>query len=322
MDEDTVVERITAKKIFKNSKIGIKITTLTKVGIGYDIIDVENPDYAISDVENIVAPELIGHPASDQDFMDSIICNTSIENPAITMGLSLSISRAAANTLGLPFFKYIGGALSTELPTVGCSLLYDGNNELIAIPMAESMDEMILCYSKILKGLSLNYGNNTVVDIKGRYICSSIFEELDTFKKIILDISEEEDIKILIGASIGNCKIMERSDIYERISSLDYLESPKVVEFDGTLVIEGIDEAADFSILDPYNISSLSELYHYIQYILDNGLTPIITCNNTTFSHVAVGLKIPFLRSNINSNVLNELWDIERILNNPNINRF
>ena len=90
--EDTVVERITAKKVFKNSKINIKITTLTKVGIGYDIIEVENTDYAISDVENIVAPELIGHPASDQDFMDSIICSTSIEDPAITMGLSLSIS--------------------------------------------------------------------------------------------------------------------------------------------------------------------------------------------------------------------------------------
>ena len=319
MENDTTIERITAKKVFKNSKISVKITTLTRTGIGYDIIDVENPDYVVSDIENIIAPELVGYPASDQDFMDSIICGTSVDNPNITMGVSISISRAAANSIGMPLFRYVGGSLSTELPVVGCSLLTDNSNELIAIPMAESIDEMITCYEKILSELSSKYDT---VNIYGKCVCNNIFVELDNFKFILNDIAEEEDVKILVGASIYEYEYAENQDIYERISSLDYLESPEIVEFDGTLAIDGIDEAADFSKIEPYTMGTLTEMYHYINYILDKGLTPIIMSNNTSFSHIAVGLRVPFLRSNINSNVLNELWDIERILNNPNVNRF
>ncbi|AEH06970.1 hypothetical protein [Methanothermococcus okinawensis] len=320
MEDETTIERITAKKVFKNSKISVKITTLTRTGIGYDIIDVENPDYVISDIENIIAPELLGYPASDQDFIDSIICDTSIDSPNITMGVSISISRAAANSLGMPLFRYIGGPLSTELPVVGCSLLTDkNNNELIAIPMAESIDEMITCYEKILSELSLKYD---IVNIHGKYVCNNIFDELNNFRDVLNYVSEEEDIKILIGASILNYTNIKNQNIYEKISNLDYMESPELVEFDGTLAIDGIDEAADFSKIEPYTMGTLTEMYHYINYILDKGLTPIIVSNNTSFSHIAVGLRVPFLRSNINSNVLNELWDIERILNNPNINRF
>ena len=319
MEDETTIERITAKKVFKNSKISVKITTLTRTGIGYDIIDVENPDYVVSDIENIIAPELVGYPASDQDFMDSIICGTSVDNPNITMGVSISISRAAANSIGMPLFRYVGGSLSTELPVVGCSLLTDNSNELIAIPMAESIDEMITCYEKILSELSSKYDT---VNIYGKCVCNNIFDELDNFKLILNDIAEEEDVKILVGASIYEYEYAENQDIYERISSVDYLESPEIVEFDGTLAIDGIDEAADFSKIEPYTMGTLTEMYHYINYILDKGLTPIIMSNNTSFSHIAVGLRVPFLRSNINSNVLNELWDIERILNNPNVNRF
>ncbi|HIQ39344.1 MAG TPA: hypothetical protein EYH53_04985 [Methanothermococcus okinawensis] len=319
MDGEILIERITAKKVFKNSKIGIKITTLTPVGIGYHILPVENPDYVISDIENIIAPELVGYPVSDQDLVDSIICSTPIEDTATTMGVSLSVSQAAANALELPLFKYIGGALSTQLPTVGCPLLSDGERDLIVIPMTESIEEMVYIYRKILEHLSFTY-KNTVVDIEGRYRCKNIFEEVDRFKEIVSEVSEEEDVKILVGASLKEG--VEDDKIYEKISDLDYLESPKTVEFDGILTTEDIDEVADFSKVEPYTVSTLSELYYYIEYILERGLNPLITGNNPTFSHIAVGLRIPLIRCNINSNILNELWDIERILNNPYINKF
>ena len=319
MDGEILIERITTKKVFKNSKIGIKITTLTPVGIGYHILPVENPDYVISDIENIIAPELVGHSASDQDLVDSIICSTPIEDTATTMGVSLSVSQAAANALELPLFKYIGGALSTQLPTVGCPLLSDGERDLIVIPMTESIEEMVYIYKRILEHLSFTY-KNTVIDIEGRYRCKNIFEEIGRFKEIVSEVSEEEDVKILVGASVK--ENIEDDKIYERISDLDYFESPKIVEFDGILTTEGIDEVADFSKVEPYTVSTLSELYYYVEYILERGLNPLISGNNPTFSHIAVGLRIPLIRCNINSNILNELWDIERVLNNPYINKF
>lgn len=307
MDGEIVIERITAKKVFKNSKVGIKITTLTSAGIGYHILPVENPDYAISDIENIIAPELVGHPVSDQDLIDSIICSTQIEDTATTMGVSLSVSQAAANALEMPLFKYIGGALSTQLPSVVCPLLSDGERDLLIIPITESIEEMVYIYKKLLESLSTIYKD---VDIEGRYRCKDIFQELDRFKEIVSEVSEEEDVKILIGASI-------KEDVDpEKISDLDYLESPKTVEFDGILTTEDIDESADFSKVEPYAVSTLSELYYYTEYILERGLNPLIVGNNPIFSHIAVGLRIPLIRCSINSDVLNELWDIERILNN------
>jgi len=309
---EITIERITAKKVFKNSKVGIKITTLTPVGIGYHILPIENPDYAISDIENIIAPELVGHPVSDQDLIDSIICSTQVEDTTVTMGVSLSVSQTAANALEIPLFKYIGGALSTQLPSVVCPLISDGERDLLVVPMTESIEEMVYIYRKLLENLSTIYD---VVDIEGRYRCKDIFQELDRFREIVSEVSEEEDIKILIGASI-------KEDVDpEKISDLDYLESPKTVEFDGILTTEDIDESADFSKVDPYTVSTLSELYYYTEYILERGLSPLIVGNNPTFSHIAVGLRIPLVRCSINSDVLNELWDIERILNNPYINK-
>jgi len=318
VDGEIIIERITAKKVFKNSKIGIKITTLTPVGIGYHIIPVKNPDYVISDIENIIAPELVGHPVSDQDLIDSIICSTPIEDTVTTMGVSLSVSQAAANALEIPLFKYIGGALSTQLPSVACPLLSDGEGDLIVIPITESIEEMVYLYRKLLENLSITY-KDTVVDIEGRYRCKNIFQELDRFKGIVSEVSEEEDIKILVGASLR--ENIDDNEIFEKISDLDYLESPKTVEFDGILTTEDIDDVADFSKVEPYTVSTLSELYYYIEYILERGLNPLIAGNNPTFSHIAVGLKTPLIRCSINSNILNELWDIERILNNPYINK-
>lgn len=311
VENTTTIERITAKKVFKNSKIQVKITTFTTTGIGYDVIDVKNPDYVVSDVENVVAPELVGYPANDQDFIDSLICDTSVDSPKITMGVSLSIARAAANSMDIPLFKHIGGVLSTEIPILGCSVLTDKKDKLIAIPMVESIGEMAFIYNKILNELSKKYD---VVNFNGEYVCKNVFDEIDGFKSILNNIADEEDIEILKGAAI-----VEYDD---RVSDLDYLESYEVVEFDGMLCTEGINEEADFSKINPYNMGTLTEMYYYISYLLEKGLIPTIEGNKTSFSHIGVGFRVPLLRANINSNVLNELWNIERILNNPNMSRF
>jgi len=68
---NVIIEKISAKEVFKGAKIKVMITTMTNISIGYDIIEVNNPEEAIADVENVIAPELIGYPATDIDFIDS-----------------------------------------------------------------------------------------------------------------------------------------------------------------------------------------------------------------------------------------------------------
>ncbi|EHP87775.1 hypothetical protein [Methanotorris formicicus] len=312
MENTTIIERITAKKVFKGSKIKVMITTVTNTSIGYDIIDTENPDYVISDVENVIAPELVGYPASNQDFIDSLICNVSVDDTRTTMGVSISVARSAANSMDIPLFKHLGGALITELPIVGCSLLSDKeDNKLIAIPMVDSIGEIVLIYDKILNRLSDIY---EVRNMSGEFVCEDVFNEINTFKSIIENIKEEEDVEILVGGRIT------RYD--ERVNELDYLECDELVEFDGFLCVDGVYEEADFSKINPYEMGTITEMYYYINYILEKGVYPTIFGNNSSFSHIGVGFKVPFLRADIGSNVLNELWNIERSLSNPNVRRF
>ena len=119
----------------------------------------------------------------------------------------------------------------------------------VITPMAESIGEMIHIYNTILSELSKEYSfkNNY-----GEYISKTVFDDINKFKDIISNISDEEDVEILAGAKI--------LDYGENIEELDYLESPEIIEFNGILCTENIDEEADFSKFNPYQMGTLTEI--------------------------------------------------------------
>ncbi len=313
---NVIIEKISAKKVFKGAKIKVMITTMTNISAGYDIIDVNNPEESIADVENVIAPELIGYPATDIDFIDSLICETSASNnPNVAMGISISIARAASNSLDIPLFKFLGGALTTDLPIVASGILVDKNdNELIPIVMAESIEDIVNFYITLSKKLMNDY---SIVNINGAYVCSNIFDEIPKIRKIIDELKEDEDLDVLLGLSTKK-EIAKDKDL----SQIDYLEVEEPIEFDGFLCTDIIYEESDFVKVYPYEMGTITEMYYYINYIMDKGLYPVIFGNNSSFAHIAVSFKVPFLRSNLSSNVLNEVWNIERTIVNPNIRRF
>ncbi|AIJ06448.1 Enolase N-terminal domain-like protein [Methanocaldococcus bathoardescens] len=291
------------------------ITTMTNISIGYDIIEVNNPEEAIADVENVIAPELIGYPATDIDFIDTLICETSVNNPTVAMGISISVARAASNSLDIPLFKFLGGALTTDLPIVASGVLVDKDkNELIPIVMAESIEDIVNLYLKLADILSEDY---SIVNINGAYTCKDIFNEIPKIRNLIDEIKEDEDLDILLGLS-SKKEIVRDKDL----SQIDYLEVEEPVEFDGFLCTDSIYEESDFVKVFPYEMGTITEMYYYINYIMDKGLYPVIFGNNSSFAHVAVSFKVPFLRAALSSNVLNEVWNIERTIVNPNIRRF
>ncbi|XRO76525.1 hypothetical protein ACO3VM_07005 [Methanocaldococcus sp. 10A] len=312
---NVIIEKISAKEVFKGAKIKVMITIMTNISIGYDIIEVNNPKEAIADVENVIAPELIGYPATDIDFIDTLICETSVNNPTVAMGISISVARAASNSLDIPLFKFLGGALTTDLPIVASGILVDkNNNELIPIVMAESIEDIVNLYLKLTDILSEDYD---IININGSYICKDIFNEIPKIRDLIDEIKEDEDLDILLGLS-SKKEIVKDKDL----SQIDYLEVEEPVEFDGFLCTDSIYEESDFVKVYPYEMGTITEMYYYINYIMDKGLYPVIFGNNSSFAHVAVSFKVPFLRTAISSNVLNEVWNIERTIINPNIRRF
>lgn len=79
---------------------------------------------AVDNVNNIIAPSLVGMDVSDQKEIDSVIIeldgteNKSRLGANATLGVSLACAKAAANSLGIPLYEYLGGTNVIPVPTL------------------------------------------------------------------------------------------------------------------------------------------------------------------------------------------------------------
>jgi enolase len=77
---------------------------------------------AITNIEERIAPEIVGLDAANQLEIDRTLCqldgtpNKSSLGANALLGVSLAVARAAANELGLPLYRYLGGVRANLLP--------------------------------------------------------------------------------------------------------------------------------------------------------------------------------------------------------------
>jgi enolase len=77
---------------------------------------------AVAHVNEVIAPVLVGMDALDQAGIDGKLCeldgtpNKSRLGANALLGVSLAVAKASAASLGLPLFRYLGGASRRELP--------------------------------------------------------------------------------------------------------------------------------------------------------------------------------------------------------------
>ncbi len=89
---------------------------------------------AVDNVNNIISPEIVGDNVLDQRNIDRILIeldgteNKSKLGANAILGVSLACAKAAANFLGIPLFKYIGGLKSHILPTPMCNVINGGEH--------------------------------------------------------------------------------------------------------------------------------------------------------------------------------------------------
>ncbi len=123
---------------------------------------------AVAHVNERIAPELIGLPATEQVLIDSILCgmdgteNKSELGANAMLGVSMAVARAAAASLNLPLHRYLGGINTTELPVPMMNILNGGahadNNvdiqEFMIMPTgAESFAEALRMGTEIYHSL-------------------------------------------------------------------------------------------------------------------------------------------------------------------------
>ncbi len=133
---------------------------------------------AVANVNEQIAPEVVGWDATEQVAIDRLMCDldgtatkSKLGANAI-LGVSLSVCKAAAAAMGLPLYQYIGGVSATLLPVPMMNILNGGqhadNNvdlqEFMIMPVgaasfAEALQmgaEVFHALKKVLQGRGLN----------------------------------------------------------------------------------------------------------------------------------------------------------------------
>lgn len=90
--------------------------------------------HAVENVNLVLAPNIIGRYAEDQSNIDDRLCqidgtaNKGKLGANAVLGLSLAICKAAARSLGLPLYRYIGGVGARIMPIPMMNILNGGSH--------------------------------------------------------------------------------------------------------------------------------------------------------------------------------------------------
>ena len=100
---------------------------------------------AVKNVNEVLAQELIGASVFDQNKIDQTMIdldgtpNKSKLGANAILGISLAIAKAAANELGLPLYRYVGGVSAHTLPVPMMNIINGGSHSDAPIAFQEFM---------------------------------------------------------------------------------------------------------------------------------------------------------------------------------------
>jgi enolase len=142
---------------------------------------------AVANVNDVIGPEIEGMDALNQVDIDrTMIELDGTENKAklganAILGVSMATARAAASFLGMPLFKYLGGAHTTLLPVPMANIINGGKHadnkidfqEFMVMPVgAQSIREAVRMIAEVfhnLKSILKKAGKNTSVGDEGGF---------------------------------------------------------------------------------------------------------------------------------------------------------
>lgn len=142
---------------------------------------------AVENVNEIIAPELVGMDATDQIGIDRLMIEldgTEIKGKLganAILGVSMAVAHAAADFVGLPLYRYLGGFNAKQLPTPMMNIINGGSHadnnvdfqEFMILPVgAPTFKEAIRMGAEVfhaLKAVLSAKGLNTAVGDEGGF---------------------------------------------------------------------------------------------------------------------------------------------------------
>jgi enolase len=123
---------------------------------------------AVKNVNDVLGPAVLGLDALDQASVDKVLLeadgtpNKSKLGANAILGVSLAVARAAADVVGLPLWRYLGGANARVLPTPLMNILNGGQHadngleiqEFMIVPSGlPTFDDALRCGAEIFQAL-------------------------------------------------------------------------------------------------------------------------------------------------------------------------
>ncbi|AOY77889.1 phosphopyruvate hydratase [Clostridium formicaceticum] len=222
---------------------------------------------AVENVNEIIAPELVGADALDQVLIDQIMIDLDgTENKGklganAILAVSMAVAKAAAEELGLPLFQYLGGVNAKQLPVPMMNILNGGahadNNvdiqEFMIMPVgAETYGEgMRMCVEIYhnLKAVLKEKGLATGVGDEGGFAPN--LESNEAALKVIIEAIEAAGYKP--GEQIKLALDVAATEVYD--------EKEKVYKLSGEGVTKTAEEMVDFyeELVGKYPIISIED---------------------------------------------------------------
>lgn len=220
---------------------------------------------AVENVNSVLGPELCGMEATDQVAIDELMMeldgtdNKGKLGANALLGVSLAVAKAAADSVGLPLYQYLGGVNAQDLPVPMMNILNGGahadNNvdiqEFMIMPVgAKSFAQALRMGAEVfhsLKGVLKGQGLNTAVGDEGGFApnLSSNVQAIEVILQAIeaAGYTPGEDVSIALD-----------------VASTEIFSDGKY-HFAGEGIERNTDEMIEFytSLLDKYPIISIED---------------------------------------------------------------
>ncbi len=197
---------------------------------------------AVENVNGPIAEELVGWDGIEQRAIDLALLeldgtpNKSKLGANAILGTSLAVAKAAANALGLPLYRYIGGVYAHVLPVPMLNILNGGAHtgwqstdaqEFMVMPFgAPTFAEGLRWGAEIyhaLKSVLKERGYKTLVGDEGGY--APALKANAEAVEVILEAIDKAGFKAGVGQDVAIALDPAASEFYESDSGLYYLRT-------------------------------------------------------------------------------------------------
>jgi len=247
---------------------------------------------ACENVNGVIANELIGLSPYDQAEIDRIMIdldgteNKSKLGANAILGVSMAVARAAAKSLDLPLYRYLGGSNAVIMPTPMLNVINGGSHadnsvdfqEYMIMPtgfdnFSEALRASVETYHALKKLLAEN-GHSTALGDEGGFApnLSSNEEPLEYLVKAIQKAGYKPGEEITIAMDVASSEIYKDGK-YILASENKELTSAELVEYYANLVekypIVSIEDGLDENDWDGWKILT-EKLGNKIQLVGDD----------------------------------------------------